>query len=215
MEKTTPKRGFTLIELLIVIAILGVLASAVVVVLNPAELLAEARDSQRMSDLNNVSTGLNLFLSQVGATSSASMDYSTYGPGGGCSYINSTSTQPFNYTNGTGGTAPYASSSQASTTRLINGTGWADVNFAAIPGGAPFSVLPIDPTNGSNYYTYCYVGTSTPTYSYKLATRMESVKFASKEIQWDASTSTTACGGSGPAATNQYCWYQVGTNLGL
>ncbi|MDD4931154.1 MAG: prepilin-type N-terminal cleavage/methylation domain-containing protein, partial [Candidatus Colwellbacteria bacterium] len=44
-------KSFTLVELLIVIAILAVLAAAVVVVLNPAELLAQARDSQRSTDL--------------------------------------------------------------------------------------------------------------------------------------------------------------------
>ncbi|MDD4819148.1 MAG: prepilin-type N-terminal cleavage/methylation domain-containing protein, partial [Candidatus Colwellbacteria bacterium] len=37
------KTAFTLVELLIVIAILAVLAAAVVIVLNPAELLAQAR----------------------------------------------------------------------------------------------------------------------------------------------------------------------------
>ena len=44
-------KGFTLLELLIVIGILGVLSVALVFVLNPAESLKKARDSQRMSDL--------------------------------------------------------------------------------------------------------------------------------------------------------------------
>lgn len=39
------RKGFTLIELLIVIGILAVLATAVIMVLNPAELLKQARDS--------------------------------------------------------------------------------------------------------------------------------------------------------------------------
>jgi prepilin-type N-terminal cleavage/methylation domain-containing protein len=41
-------KGFTLIELLIVIAILAILATAVVLVLNPAQILAQARDAQRI-----------------------------------------------------------------------------------------------------------------------------------------------------------------------
>ncbi len=43
--------GFTLIELLIVIAVLGVLAAAVLVVINPVEQLARGRDSGRKSSI--------------------------------------------------------------------------------------------------------------------------------------------------------------------
>lgn len=43
------KRGFTLIELLIVMAILGVLAVIVLVAINPVEQLARARDTGRIS----------------------------------------------------------------------------------------------------------------------------------------------------------------------
>jgi len=55
-------RSFTLVELLIVIAILAVLAAAVVIVLNPAELLAQARDSQRISDVNTVKSAVDIFI---------------------------------------------------------------------------------------------------------------------------------------------------------
>ncbi len=44
------RESFTLIELLVVIAILAVLATAVVLVLNPSQLLAQGRDSTRLSD---------------------------------------------------------------------------------------------------------------------------------------------------------------------
>src|SRR3989344_7995871 len=54
--------GFTLIELLIVIAILVVLSVAVVVILNPAELLRQARDSTRISDLASVNSAIALYL---------------------------------------------------------------------------------------------------------------------------------------------------------
>ncbi len=46
--------GFTMIELLLVIAIIGVLASTMVVVLKPSTMLARARDSQRDTDINSI-----------------------------------------------------------------------------------------------------------------------------------------------------------------
>ncbi|MCL5016232.1 MAG: type II secretion system GspH family protein, partial [Patescibacteria group bacterium] len=43
--KVNERSSFTLIELLIVIAIIGILASALVLVLNPSQLLSQSRDS--------------------------------------------------------------------------------------------------------------------------------------------------------------------------
>ena len=51
------KRGFTLIELLVVIAILAVLATATILVLNPAELLKEGRSVQDIYKATGMSKG--------------------------------------------------------------------------------------------------------------------------------------------------------------
>ena len=46
-----PVRGFTLLELLIVVGIIAILSTAVVLVINPLELLRQARDTNRLNDL--------------------------------------------------------------------------------------------------------------------------------------------------------------------
>ncbi len=55
------KKGFTLIELLIVIAIIALLATAVVLILNPVRILKSARDTQRISDIAQLQKALELF----------------------------------------------------------------------------------------------------------------------------------------------------------
>lgn len=52
MKKIPSHQGFTLIELLIVIAILAILFSIVIIAVNPARQFAQARNSQRRSDVN-------------------------------------------------------------------------------------------------------------------------------------------------------------------
>jgi prepilin-type N-terminal cleavage/methylation domain-containing protein len=51
------RSGFTLIELLIVIAIIAILSVVVVLALNPAEMLRESRDNNRVSDMDNPVAG--------------------------------------------------------------------------------------------------------------------------------------------------------------
>lgn len=51
---TKKNKGFTLLELLIVIAILAVLATTAVLVINPNETLKKARSAQRLNDLRAI-----------------------------------------------------------------------------------------------------------------------------------------------------------------
>jgi prepilin-type N-terminal cleavage/methylation domain-containing protein len=48
------RKGFTLIELLIVIGILGILAAVVLVAVDPAKRLKQARDARRFAEVNSI-----------------------------------------------------------------------------------------------------------------------------------------------------------------
>src|SRR5574343_2101828 len=72
--KNMLKKGFTLIELLVVIAILAILATVIVVIINPGELLKQARDTTRISDLAALNSAIALYLSDVnGAITSSTI----------------------------------------------------------------------------------------------------------------------------------------------
>ena len=53
-RSTLKKGGFTLIELLLVIGIIAILASIVIVAINPTKQLGDARNAQRRSDVNTI-----------------------------------------------------------------------------------------------------------------------------------------------------------------
>lgn len=54
MKKRNIQKGFTLIEILLVLGILAILAGVVLVAINPARQFKQARDSQRVSNVNAI-----------------------------------------------------------------------------------------------------------------------------------------------------------------
>lgn len=72
MKNLKHKKGFTLIELLIVVAILGLLASIVLVGLGGAR--ARARDARRISDLREIQNALELYYSAKGVYPASGWD---------------------------------------------------------------------------------------------------------------------------------------------
>lgn len=58
-NKTT--NGFTLIELLIVIAVIGVLASGIVILIDPVSVFKKARDTQRKNEIKQIQSALQAY----------------------------------------------------------------------------------------------------------------------------------------------------------
>ena len=157
------KTGFTLIELIIVIAIIAILAPTVILVLNPAVILAEARDSQRIADISQLNSALGLFLATSGGGS--------LGDASKC-HVQATATAV---------AAKCGGRHEKDTVGTIAGRGvaadgWVPVNFGAISGGSPLSSLPIDPTsNATLFYSYA-VNPATLT-QFELNANMESERY--------------------------------------
>ncbi len=58
--------GFTLIELLVVIGIIGVLSAGVIIAIDPVKQIQRAHDKQRITDLKQIQTALELYRADNG-----------------------------------------------------------------------------------------------------------------------------------------------------
>ncbi len=68
MKQKISQKGFTLIELLVVIAIIAILAVVVFVALDPVKRFADARNSRRWTDVNNILTAVHQSIVDSGGT---------------------------------------------------------------------------------------------------------------------------------------------------
>lgn len=190
------KKGFTLLELIIVIGIIAILGTVAVLVLNPAQLFAQARDTTRLADLDTINKALNLYMTNVsgpvlngGAAFTCTTNWGTSLSGG----------TPVKYfqaalVGGTSHAGIYA----------VDGTGWVAVALSDIEGGSPISTLPRDPVN-DNDYQYQYSCGGTDNLFFELDAKMESTKYKNGGSADKESTD----GGDNTGA------YEAGTKLTL
>lgn len=156
------KRGFTLLELLIVIGIISILAVILVIVLNPAETLRKARDSQRMSDLSTLKTALGIYITSTSTPYLAGVNNTACKSGsGGGAYTTTEDKIYYSYPSDSPGgaisdlivdsttfSANYGPTQVTNVNfTLIDGNGWIPVNLESLTSGSPISNLPIDPIN--------------------------------------------------------------------
>jgi prepilin-type N-terminal cleavage/methylation domain-containing protein len=201
-DQVKDRRSFTLIELLVVIAVVAILSVVVILVLNPAELLKQARDSNRLQDLANLNTALNLFQTDTGGNVSMGSASTTYVsiPDPAATSTAGDQCQGLGLPSLPSGFSYHCAAS--STYRLVNGTGWIPVDLTAISFKSPLALLPVDPVNTTssrNYYTY------TPGGSWELAVPFE----AARNKLGGASNRASQDGGPYPDL------YELGTNLTL
>ena len=62
--KKRANKGFTLLEILLVIAAIWILASIVLVAINPNRQIAQVRDATRRSDINTIYKALEQYLNR-------------------------------------------------------------------------------------------------------------------------------------------------------
>jgi len=133
-------KAFTLLELLIVIGILAILSTTVMIVINPADLLARSRDSNRISDLATVNTAINAFVafySNASLGTANTVYISLPSDQSNCSDLDLPSLpSPW----------VYHCVTQANL-RKVDGNGWIPIDFTQMDIGSPISHLPVDPKN--------------------------------------------------------------------
>lgn len=219
MTKTTARKkrgGFTLIELLIVIAIIAILAVVVVITLNPAEMLSQGRDANRLSDLSTFNSAMNLYNEDAGGSGSFGTAGTTYisipdptastTAGSNCSALGF---PPTGYH--CAGPNFY---------RRNDGTGWIPVNFSAMSMGSSLATLPVDPVNtvaSGKYYRYTTNGST----GWTLSAIPESAKYGSQaasfQIGWTCGSPLVDSRDGQSYATVQIglqCWMAQNLNVG-
>ena len=186
---TNKNKGFTLVELLIVISILAALAAAVVVVINPAEMLRQARDSTRMGNIGTLHRTLSMFqIDRPGDSMSSSNVINVSIPSDlpDCANLGLPPIPGWVYR-----CVP------AANLRNIDGTGWIPINFTTMSRGSPLASLPIDPVNTVDSGAFYVFVTDGRTWNF--ASLLESERHAPSAVRDGGTDSARFEAGTNPS----------------
>lgn len=164
-------RAFTLIELLIVIAIIAILGSATVLVLNPLELMRQSRDGTRINDTENIqkSIAFTLFNNPSLIDSLLATNIYLSLPSGSCP-----TNPPAGYT--------YVCNATTANINKIDGTGWIPLSLQNI------AALPIDPNQNNNANDYYAFIANPATKTFVVTSLLESEKQSKASASKDGGT---------------------------
>jgi prepilin-type N-terminal cleavage/methylation domain-containing protein len=201
------EKGFTLVELLIVLALIAILVSILVVIINPGQIMMRGRDTQRIGDLRNLAAATDAYISDIGT--GANLPWPTRGS---CS-----STSPgYNfYSTPTVSTLtgwPNPSNPTGTLSVAVDGTGWVPLNFKG-SNLLNLSSLPLDPRNGqqgtaANGQTvvFAYAFSCDTNFGYEYAAKLEGNAQAMVNDGGNRNNCTTV---------SPDCLYEVGSNKSL
>ena len=153
------KKGFTLIEILAVLAGIAVIAGLLVTLIKPLEIFKCARDSQRMNDLQALSSAIQHYII---STNDIDLDgpYQNRGVDEASStiFISVPTDKESLPTTFVVGTSTFiVNSVNSNNLKNIDGSGWLPINFQSLEVRA-INVLPFDPINSyASKYFYSYV----------------------------------------------------------
>ena len=201
-------KAFTLLELLIVIGILAILSTTVIIVINPADLLARSRDSNKISDLSTVNSSINTLMAFYSNASLGSVDtvyVSLPSDQSNCSDLNLPSLP---------GSWSYHCVTQANLTK-VDGNGWVPIDFTQMDIGSPISHLPLDSKNTytqdlyqSNDFFLTYAVNSSKQWELNAKTESNKFGFTTRDGFPIVDAATTPLNDGGDNGL-----YEVGSNL--
>ena len=153
---------------MVVTTILATLATTTLVTLNPVELLAQMRDSQRITTIGMLRDAVSLLVADRPVTTSLAVTnlvhISLPSIHQNCADIAGLPALP------TGQTYRCVTAERLTN---IDGTGWIPLDFRGITDGSPFATLPVDPINTSTSF---YSFTTAPGQRATIAARIESMR---------------------------------------